>query len=516
MSSTVHETGEVQKKREPAVETPQHRPRCNGAAEQRAQGPRAEAANNDRGDNVQREEDDDDDRGGGFIGSIGRFAENVGDRIADRAQDVHRQHKTEWKSVDDVSSNLKKNPDLSTYSKDQLTTLHALGQKDSRLQGQVREAVINHVKSADSLGDLPKDPAFQAMMTEHVLTDNRNPAEKIKDMLPFGGPSKDPGTQARSHLRGLVTSDVRENFDARLDGKEGQGGLESGLDDWMNDLESSKERNPALGGMFAQEATSLYESDDSRKRYEDIERADDNLLTSAYKGWGDAVRGGGGWVADRISDLGELPGGPMLMGGVPLPAGISDDIRGGLAEGAAGMVRGGAEGLADPIGTAKGLGELAYHGMSVAGPTAPAQIWAQSLLTGKDPAEVAQGHAEYFERAGEAFTADYKKTADKHGVVGAGTHVAFDVVTTLGTGGTTAAVKGAGKALRITKLDDAADAARVTRAVPDRPDLPGAPEWVPDLIVAYRGIPDHHKSLIKEAGKRPENAQDDQERNQLP
>lgn len=160
----------------------------------------------------------------------------------------------------------------------------------------------------------------------------------------------------------------------------------------------------------------------------------------------------GGFLGDKLGDALEFglkgaPGlnAPYLVGkGVEVTtgwdglSGVQEDVHAGFGRGAESLVTGVTDGLASPLDSLKGLGNLA----TTFGPASHLRDGWEMLAQGKSFGEVQRGKADQMQQLGEDLLATYGETADENGAAGVVGHLGFDVLTALGTGGAGAAVKG--------------------------------------------------------------------------
>ncbi len=154
----------------------------------------------------------------------------------------------------------------------------------------------------------------------------------------------------------------------------------------------------------------------------------------------------------------------------------AENLFGGLGDGLGGAFETVGTVLANPISTVRGLGELAFS------PT---------IETGLSLAE-GRGLSESFSRGGAPISAivdgiaeQYRRTGEDHGTVGQLARGAFDVFSVLGTGGTGAAGRLAGRMGARTTAGVLDDVARVNGRVQDTLGrvVPGTGNGVADVVL---------------------------------
>lgn len=473
-------------------------------------------------------------------GILGWGADAVGgvvDSVQDRQRDVQVQHRTEWGSRDDISDNLRRNPDLTTYSDQQLRTLAAV--RDPQLRQQVQRTTARFVNDRDSLEGLPQGTGFQSLL-QHQLVNYKPSLAPGTSLNAATHSAPDVVQRAQEHLRGLVDSHVRSSFDAQLEGQEGEEGVDTALAGWREDLAAGAARNPGLQSYFLDSATALAYDSETEGRLDDVVEAGrstfDKALDGAFSSAAGTVPGLGlamdgpvadlrsqvvgdaaGWLGQAADDVITAPGGGGIVG--PLFGQDADaDLRGGLGNLANSTITGVGDVLADPGPALRGIAEMALRNPT----TAPAR----ALLNGQSVGEELESDQEFWERTGDAFTEPYAETAEEHGTLGAVTHILGDVALTVGTGGGTGAVKGAAASgrlgSRLAKLVDDWDSALATArhgAIAEASRLPAGvgdvaqvlryPDLIESIPAPLRRLVERTRSKTQDAAEAAAQEEDD-------
>lgn len=339
---------------------------------------------------------------------------------------------------------------LSEFDEGELLALAQISGENPEAQQQIQEAVLASVEGAESLEDLPAGTGFQ-----HLLVNGVTGVEE--------GERSQEVQAANQHLEELVNQEVDARLDSLLEDRRGDSEADTALERFGVDLEGLVFENPALAQQIAARAdTALQESGD---RITDVRQADDSFLSQATRVVTDGLRAGAGFLGDRLRDLGNIAGevltaplrvagevadfgltaaGQVAGAGLDLVGadGLADDVRdasaeagdlangatdfvaeqqqnflNGFAEGAAGTVEGVTQLVTDPVGTVQGIGALI-----------------------DDPSLLLDGYGEILE---------------EHGVAGLVGNLGFDVLTTVATGGGSAAASVSSRLARAASfLDD--------------------------------------------------------------
>lgn len=132
---------------------------------------------------------------------------------------------------------------------------------------------------------------------------------------------------------------------------------------------------------------------------------------------------------------------------------LTEDFVSGVGDGAGDVVSSVATAIANPVDTGKGLVELASLGSPVA--------LGVELAQGKSLQEIAKKRQNFAKGIVQGFKDEYSKTGEDHGTAGQVGRAAFDVFSTVLSGGSTGAARGG---LRAT-LNGVGDVGRASRAI---------------------------------------------------
>ena len=378
-------------------------------------------------------------------------AESGTSQLTEEQREEALQTVARWQEPEALNQELKERP-LSDFSQAELTALAAVSEDNPELQEQIEDAVNSSVVSSESLEDLPEGEAYNYLLNKYVTGQEVPEDRQNRD--------DDPTVRSQKHLEGLTGDAIKGSLDKHLEGRSGDADLESAQQRVSSDLETLALSNPALAKTIESQAESVF--GEYSDKFTEIGRADDNWLQKANHAITGGLRSGVGWVTDGFRDvvdvastglsaptrlLGEVGEfaieGAGKLAGAGLDAvgadGVADNVRNasevagdavdsasdfladqnknfadGLGESVAGTVDGLAYAITDPVGTAKGLYELA-----------------------KDPGQLVD---------------IYKDKVEEQGVAGVAGELVGDVALGVLTGGSGAAAKGVSIAGKVAKL----------------------------------------------------------------
>ncbi|MCA9778730.1 MAG: hypothetical protein KC800_18505, partial [Candidatus Eremiobacteraeota bacterium] len=397
--------------------------------------------------------------GGSLLGNLfNGFREGV-EGLAERAAERQEQERQEaavayqeWSRDPDGLATDLAGADLTELSNGERIALFQLTQEHEGVSSAANDALRDTFENIESFGDIPSDRGFQALLASG--TD-----EELDE-----------------RLSGLLNDELSSGLSNLLEDASGDGDADRALDRFIGDIEDIARTRPGLAHLLEGQATSVLEG--ASDRITDVRRDDDNIFQRAGHAVTGFARGAAGFVGDRLRDIGDIAGtaldgaldfagdlqeltidtvGTVAGGAADLVGadGVADNIREGadrlgdavdagydfvgeqsgnftrgFAEGAAGSVEGVTELVVNPVGTVEALGTLV-----------------------QDPSLILDS---------------YKAIAEEHGVAGAAGAVAFEVLTTVATGGGGAASRISSVAGRAANfLDDVGRVGRVAGLADD-------------------------------------------------
>ncbi len=376
---------------------------------------------------------------------------------AQRTEFVKNQQDKQWKTPADAVENLQKNPDLSSYSDDQLGLLNALS-RNPKYQDEIQQATGNYVNQrTNSLDDIPGNMGFQGLLKTQVVDQ--------KELDGLSPESRKIVEGAQKHLNGQVDRALSDSLDRNLDGKEGDDEADQALDGFGSDLQRLAEKNPALLDYFKSNSQKLLEDPATAEKIQDVKQADDGFFGDVTNAIGGAVTDATGWVGDKLGDAARFGfkygplGAPTTLlteGAAALgwdaPKNVWDDVTTGALDrpvealvGGVGGTLGGA--IKNPTDFAKGLYTLS--------PLKPLV----DLASGDSLGDVLKERGEVAKGLGEAFISDYKQTFEENGIAGGLAHIGSDIAVTVLTGGGSKASQALGLTGKAAKALDGAGTA---------------------------------------------------------
>ena len=361
---------------------------------------------------------------------------------------------------------------LGDFSDAERLAIAQLSQENEGVGDAASRAVSRDIESFESFSDIPNDRASQILLNAYS------------------------GEEGSERLGGLLEDHLNSELDAHIErlherGDRGDTQADGAIEALLADAEDLASSHPALAAQLEDRFNSALQS--SGDQITDVRRNDDNWaqrvghtvsggVRSIAGGLGDglrfAVRGAGDVLdfpqslgADIISAGTEF-GGDVLGTGLDalgqegaadfvrdtsqtvsdgvqtvsdIQSNINEDIFIGVGEGSAGLVEGLGEVVANPVGTVQSLGTIA----NAANPlTLPIDI----IRNGGDVRAAVESRNETFLNLGRGVISAYQETNDEHGAVAATSHALFDIVTTVGTGGSVAGARATSIAGRLGNL----------------------------------------------------------------
>ena len=322
------------------------------------------------------------------------------------------------------------------------------------------EAVVASINDYETFDDIPTDIGSQILIDRYS---GEEQAEQIGGLL-------------QDHFNTRLEAEI-ERHGEHSDGDDQADGA---IEDLLRDAERIAETHPALAPHL--EATFNGSLEDSAELIHNTRRNDDPW----YADVGHFVSGGVRWTAGAIGDglraeVGRAAdglefisrtGGDVLSftveaqgnaaaaafdavgldqaadvtrqgtelasDGIQFAADthgrVQHDLTIGFGEGAVGLVDGVGEVIANPVGTVIGVAEVAR-----ALDFNPVTLAVDTVRNGGDVQQTLRDRQETLGNVIDGVTAGYRETNDEHGTVAAVGHIGFDVLTTIGTGGSTAA-----------------------------------------------------------------------------
>lgn len=169
---------------------------------------------------------------------------------------------------------------------------------------------------------------------------------------------------------------------------------------------------------------------------------------------------------------------------------IGSDFVSGVGDGVGGIVESLGGALANPVQTVEGLGRLAQ----VVSPVA--QVGA--VLQGRSPLEVQRENLQTVTGIIDGVREDYQRTGDDHGTAGQVGRAAFDIISTVFSGGSSAAGRGSLRAAA-NSLDDVSRASRAVSRGDDVVRVRRGTGAADDVTVRRRRIPEGEE--VTEVGR---------------
>ncbi len=431
----------------------------------------------------------------GLFGDLTHFDE-IGQRIQYQQAVKQAQAAMPWNSADDVRANLAQNPDLGSYSDDQMQTLEQLSGSDSPLHDDIQSAVARQVSSSKKIDALPTSKPFQQMLQSLVLQPDGSAPSDVQN--------------ARSHAHDLVNQAVDNLYDGDVSSDlKGKQAVQDAVGQFGNSVSDLESAAPALAQQLYNKANDELNDQGHQQQMQQMSQASSgggSWLDTAEGALGDAISYAGDvnplkapldllsntGLAQKGLDLtGDVMSAPaslegtvarnILDGGSSLVAdgldtvhlsSAADDVRswghaagntihdvaqknsgytrdfwGGVGSGAQGFVDGTDHAVNHPAQTLQGLGVMALH--------SPIFIPLRSAINHKSYSDLAKDDLSYDRGVVDAEVHSYQNTADKYGAAGALGRATFDI-------GTLIATDGAGSEATVT-----GDAVEATEAIGD-------------------------------------------------
>lgn len=320
------------------------------------------------------------------------------------------------------------------------------------------QAVVSNINEYENFDDIPADLGSQILIDRYS---GEEQTEKLGGLL-------------QDHFNSRLETQIER----RGEDSDGDDQADGAIEDILKDAERIAQTHPALAPQL--EATFNGSLEDSSELIHNTRRNDDPW----YADVGHALSGGARWTAGAIGDglrqeVGRAAdglafvsrtGGDVLSfvaeaqgntaaaaldavgldqaadvtrqstefvsDGIQLAADtharVQHDLTIGFGEGAVSLVDGVGEVIANPVGTVQGLA-------TVVNAANPNTLAFDVLRNGGDVRQTFEERRDVFSNVIDATTAGYRATNDEHGAIAAGGHVAFDILTTIGTGGSTGA-----------------------------------------------------------------------------
>lgn len=398
-------------------------------------------------------EGEESDEGGSFLGNIFNGLRDGVEGLAERAAERREQERLEaaeayqeWSQDPDGLAGDLAGTDLTELSNGERIALFQLTQEHEGVSSAANDALRDTFENIESFSDIPDDQGFQALLASGT------------------------NEELDERLSGLLSEELSSGLSGLLEDASGDGDADRALDRFIGDIEDIARTRPGLAHLLEDQATSVLEG--ASDRISDVRRDDDSIFQRVNHAVTGFARGAAGFVGDRLRDIGDIAGtaldgaldfagdlqeftidtvGTVAGGAADLVGadGVADNIRDGadrlgdavdagydfvgeqsgnftrgFTEGAAGAVEGVTELVVNPVGTVQALGTLV-----------------------QDPSLILDS---------------YRAIADEHGVAGAAGAVAFEVLSTVATGGGGAAARVSSAAGRAaTFLDDVGRVGRV-------------------------------------------------------
>lgn len=103
---------------------------------------------------------------------------------AERRELIEAQQATRWENRGDVLENLRDNPDLSTYSDEQLLAANRLAGRDAELRGRLQDTTAAYVtERTNSVDDLPSNLGFQQLLQDQVVASDDERVQTARERL---------------------------------------------------------------------------------------------------------------------------------------------------------------------------------------------------------------------------------------------------------------------------------------------------------------------------------------------
>ncbi len=419
---------------------------------------------------------------GGLVDRISGGIEEIADRARTNLEDSRERQAEAQREAEQAYAQFSQDPTalrdqiredgLGGFSDAERLAISQLAEENS-VVGQAASATVrSEIEELENFEQIRTDLGSQRLINQFATEEDQ---ERLGEIV-------------QDHLSSTLERHVQQQHEA---GARGDTQADRAVDNLISDAEDIARTHPALAPRLLDDLNSVLES--SNDDLTQVRRNDDNwaqrrvhdasgLARATFGGAADGLRHavrfsgqaldlpqrlgsraataavsfGGDRAANVLDSLGAetlaagvRSGSEAVSGGIQaasdFSSNITQDVFTGVGEGLGVAVDGLGEVVANPVGTAQGLAQIS----NAANPfTLPISV----IQNGGSITEAVQQRHEVLGGLVEGLSAGVRQTNEEHGAVAATAHAVFDVVTTVGTGGTVAGARGAGLAGRLANL----------------------------------------------------------------